>query len=231
MNIWYLSNHICQIVAKMSAVQEISSFSMSLQCVWVWHVLYDWLDHKRSQWVTELLSFFLFNLSHCAWERMYSYTCGDCTYVCMHVCMHVCVYMYLCMCVSIYEVLLLISPLFIIISTSLLLSQSPLFYLNCTTTSIEGVLSCKLDLVYIINFYLSYFYVDFSPADNRSHFFPWFSQGHFGCRQDRVREDLGLCDSDDRETLFREMECRWWLGSSYYYSHSRTSIAGDHLIC
>ena len=132
---------------------------------------------------------------------------------------------------SVYEILLLISPLFIIISTSLLLSQSPLFNHNCITTFIEGVLSCKLVLVYIINFYLSYFYVDFSPADNRSHFFPWFSQGHFGCRQDRIREDLGLCDSDDRETLFREMECRWWLGSSYYYSHSRTSIAGDHLIC
>ena len=85
----------------MSAVQEISSFSMSMQCVWMWHLLYDWLDHKRSQWVTELLSFFLFNLSHCAWDRMYSCTCGDCTYVCMHVCVYISMYVsiYVRMCV------------------------------------------------------------------------------------------------------------------------------------
>ena len=81
----------------MSAVQEISSFSMSLQCVWVWHLLYDWLDRKRSQWVTELLSLFLFNLSHCAWESMYSCTCGDCTYVCMYVSIYVCMCVYVCM--------------------------------------------------------------------------------------------------------------------------------------
>ena len=78
-----------------------------------------WLTvSKKSQWVTELLSFFLLNLSHCAWERMCSYTCGDCTYVfmhvsmyvsiyvsiylCMYVCMYVCVYMYVCTCIYVH---------------------------------------------------------------------------------------------------------------------------------
>ena len=68
-----------------------------------------------------------------------------------------------------------------------------------------------------------------SPTATHSHLFPWFSQRYIGGRQDRIRENFGLCDSINRETLLREMECRWWLSSSHYHSHSRIGITGDHL--